>query len=93
MYLLLHHLATNRFARLGAVLALSLVLAIVVAFSSQQTHPQPKTTAVPACVSQPDTAATQDCVIQLFNWCKINEPTVEASKCGAAVLTEAAIQH
>jgi hypothetical protein len=32
-------------------------------------------------------------VIQLFNWCKINEPTVEASKCGAAVLTAAAIQR
>jgi hypothetical protein len=42
MYLLLHHLATNRFARLGAVLALGLVLAIVVAFSSQQTAPRPR---------------------------------------------------
>ncbi|WP_165845674.1 hypothetical protein [Streptacidiphilus pinicola] len=93
MYLLLHNLATNRFARLGAVLVLVLVLAIVIALSSRHTHAQTKTTAVPACVSQPDTAATQDCVIQLFNWCKVNEPTVEASKCGAAVLTEAAIQR
>lgn len=91
MYLLLHNLATNRFARLGAVLALCLVMAFAIAFSRQ--HAQPKTAPVPACVSQPDTAATQGCVIQLFNWCKVNEPTVEESKCGAAVLTEAAIQH
>ncbi|WP_042433388.1 hypothetical protein [Streptacidiphilus anmyonensis] len=91
MYLLLHHLATNRFARLGAVLILGLILTIVVALT-RQTHTQPSTTAIPACVSQPDTAATQACVTTLFDWCKVNEPTVEVSKCSAAVLTEAAIR-
>ncbi|WP_042382703.1 hypothetical protein [Streptacidiphilus melanogenes] len=92
MYLLLHNLATNRFARLGAVLILGLILVIVVALT-REPHGRPTTTAIPACVSQPDTAATQECVTKLFDWCKVDEPTVEVSKCSAAVLTEAEIQH
>jgi hypothetical protein len=95
LFLLLHNLATNRFARMAAafVVAFSVALAVIVAQGESNTRPEPKPlnlAGLPACVSQPDPASSQDCLTAIADWCQSHQPALDPATCATDVLISSA---